>query len=503
MGVAHGERTLEVRSFVGGALHAEDGAPLPLIDPATGEQRGASILAPSAVPAAVAAATAAAAGSGWAERAGWERAAVLRTLADLLPRHADELARLETLATGKPLHATRGEVQGLARWYHFFAAAAETAEQRLRPLSCAAHAEVLEEPIGVVAAISPFNGALSLGSWKVAPALAAGNAVVLKPPPAAAASSVRLAELALEAGLPDGVLNAAIADAEGGERLCRDERVGMVSFTGSTAVALRLGGIVGARMGRFACEAGGKSAQVVFADADLDAALVAARQGAFSAAGQTCVAGSRLLVQADIFDEFTHRLAELAGELRQGDPSDPATDVGPLASRAQLERVSGYVERAYAEGATALVGGGPPELTPPLDGGFWFAPTVLTGVHPGMEIWREEVFGPVTVVASFDSEEEAIELANGVRYGLAAGVWTRDAGRAHRVARRLLAGTVWVNTYRQIDWRVPFGGYKQSGLGRENGLEALREYTQTKAVVVNHGPVADPFATAAATNEDE
>lgn len=480
-----------IRSFVGGAAHAGDGDRVELLDPASGRPWAAAVLDPASAGDAVVAATAAQ--PAWGARAGWERATVLRALADLIPRHADELGELEMRANGKPLAATRAEMQALARWYHFYAAATETAEDRLRRLGPVAHAEVVEEPIGVVLAITPFNGAASLGSWKVAPALAAGNAVVLKPPPTAAASSVRLAELALEAGLPAGVLNVVVADAATGERLVRDARVGMVTFTGSTAVALRLGAIAGGRMARFACEAGGKSAHVVFGDADVDSALVAARQGAFSATGQTCVAGSRLLVHDDVFDAFAERFAASAARLRVGDPRSPATHLGPLASAQQLDRVRGYVQRAVAAGARVLTGGESPAQPGELAGGYWYAPTVLSDVTPDMEICREEVFGPVTTLQRFWTEDEAVALANDVQFGLAAGLWTRDAARAHRVSRRLAAGTVWVNTYRAIDWRVPFGGYKQSGLGRENGLEALREHTQVKAVVTGFGPAADPF----------
>ena len=482
---------LTIRSLVGGAPHPGERERIPLLDPASGRRWADAALDPAAGEAAVAAA--AAAQREWGAAAGWERAAALRALADLIPRHAAELGELETRANGKPLAATTAEMRALARWYHFYAAAAETAEDRLRALGPAARAEVVEEPLGVVLAITPFNGAASLGSWKLAPALAAGNAVVLKPPPTAAASSVRLAELALEAGLPPGLLNVVVADAQAGEALVADERVAMVTFTGSTAVALRLGAIAGGRMARFACEAGGKSAHVVFDDADLDGALVAARQGVFSATGQTCVAGSRLLVHDALFDAFAERFAAAAARLRVGDPRDPATHLGPLASAAQLERVRGYVARAVDAGARVLCGGAEPPQQGKLAGGHWFAPTVLADVTPAMEICREEVFGPVATVQRFGDEEEAVALANDTPYGLAAGLWTRDAARAHRVSRRLAAGTVWVNTYRAIDWRVPFGGYKQSGLGRENGLEALREYTQVKAVVTAFGPPADPF----------
>ena len=481
------------RSFVGGAPFDGAGSELTLTDPATAEPWGSVVIADEAADAALAAAARVVDSGAWSQRQPWERADVLRRLGALLARHADELGRYETLANGKPLTTTLAEVAALERWFTFFAAAAETADDRFRTLGGDRHAMVVEEPLGVVLAISPYNAALSLGSWKVAPALAAGNAVVLKPPPTAAASSVRLAELAVEAGLPEGVLNVVIGDGGVGERLARDPRVALVSFTGSTPVAARLASGVGARMGRCVCEAGGKSAQVVFADADLDATLVGVTQGAFSAAGQTCVAGSRILVDRELHAEFRNRLVARIERLTVGDPRDPGTHVGPLGTDAQVTRVEGFVRRAVEDGARVVTGGTPPVMPARLSGGHWFAPTLLENVRPEMEICREEVFGPVCVLQTFDSESEALALANRVDYGLAAGVWSRDGARAARVARRLQAGTVWVNGYRAIDWRVPFGGYKQSGLGRENGIETLREYTQTKAVIVDLVPAPDPF----------
>lgn len=476
-------------SFAGGRRTAPGGTAIPLVDPATGERWGTSHQDAAAVDTAVAAARTALHSPSWGGLPQHARADLLHRLGDVLVENRDELAALETLANGKPLAATRAEVSALARWYRYYAGVAETLEDRSRTLSATAHAVVRHEPLGVVAALTPFNGALSLGSWKLAPALAAGNTVVLKPPPQAPASSVRLAELALEAGFAPGVVNTVIGGAKEARLLTDHPDVAMVTFTGSTAVARELGARAAAGMKRYVCEAGGKSAHVVFADADLDAAVTAARQGAFSAAGQTCVAGSRLLVQAEVYEEFLARFAKAVDGLRVGDPRDPRTQVGPLASASALARVEGYVDEAVRDGARAVTGGRRPDA----DGGFWYPPTVLAGVRPEMAVCREEVFGPVATVQPFATEDEAVALANSLEYGLAAGLWTRDAARAHRLAGRLDAGVVWVNTYRLLHWSVPFGGHKQSGLGRENGVEAVHEFLQTKSVITEHGTPADPF----------
>ncbi|MFJ4681833.1 aldehyde dehydrogenase family protein [Streptomyces sp. NPDC088789] len=483
-------------SFTGNRTDAPAGAEVALLDPATGARWGTAWQDPAAVDRAVAAARTALRSPAWAGLPQHARGDLLHRLGDVLAAHGDELAALETRANGKPLAATRAEVAALVRWYRYFAAVAETLEDRSRTLSATASAVVRQEPLGVVAALTPFNGALSLGSWKLAPALAAGNTVVLKPPPQAPASSVRLAELALEAGFPPGVVTTVIGGAQEARRLTEHPDVAMVTFTGSTAVARDLGALAASRMKRFVCEAGGKSAHVVFADGDLDAAVTAARQGAFSAAGQTCVAGSRLLVQHEVYEEFLTRLARSVERLRVGDPRDARTQIGPLASAAALTRVESYVDEAVRAGAQVVAGGrrpGPADGEAGARGGFWYLPTVLAGVRPEMAVCRDEIFGPVATVQPFGTEDEAVALANSLEYGLAAGLWTRDPARAHRVTARLEAGVVWVNTYRMLHWSVPFGGHKQSGLGRENGVEAVHEFLQTKSVITEHGVPADPF----------
>ncbi|MFE2042011.1 aldehyde dehydrogenase family protein [Streptomyces sp. NPDC059477] len=478
-------------SFIGDRATPPAGTEVPLLDPATGAHWATAHQDPEAVTEAVAAARTAL--RTWSALPQHTRADLLHRLGDVLAAHGDELAALETRANGKPLAATRAEVAALVRWYRYFAAVAETLEDRSRTLSASASAVIRQEPLGVVAALTPFNGALSLGSWKLAPALAAGNTVILKPPPQAPASSVRLAELALEAGFPPGVVTTVIGGAAEARLLTEHPDVAMVTFTGSTAVAREIGARAASRMKRFVCEAGGKSAHVVFADADLDAAVAAARQGAFSAAGQTCVAGSRLLVQDEVYEEFLTRFARSVDRLRVGDPRDPDTQIGPLASAAALTRVESYVSDAVRAGARALTGARRPEPAGGTEGGYWYLPTVLADVRPDMAVCREEIFGPVVTVQPFGTEDEAVAVANSLEYGLAAGLWTRDASRAHRLTARLDAGVVWVNTYRLLHWSVPFGGHKQSGLGRENGVEAVQEFLQTKSVITEYGIPADPF----------
>ncbi|WP_395446411.1 aldehyde dehydrogenase family protein (plasmid) [Aminobacter sp. UC22_36] len=481
-------------SFVDGSALPANGNAVPLVDPATGQTWAYSRLDPAAAVMAIGSSTAARDCGDWTDFTGSERAALLRRLGDLIAANAEELGRLESLANGKPNRATVGEMRATARWYHYYASLIETHDGLTREIGRSVEARIEREPLGIVVAITPFNGALSLGSWKLAPALAAGNVVILKPPADAPASSIRLAELAIEAGFPRGVVNVVIGDAAIGEALATHPDTAMVTFTGSTVVARQLGAKVVGAMKRFVCEAGGKSAHIIFDDADIGSAVIAATQGAFSATGQTCVAGSRLLLHASIADEFLDRYQASINRLRIGDPKAVDTHVGPVASARHLARIAGFVAGAVAEGGRVLVGGHSPEMQGPLAEGCWYAPTVIVDVTSDMRVVREEVFGPVVTVQTFETEEQAVALANGGEFGLAAGFWTTDTRRIRRVSRNLRAGTVWVNTYRAIDVRIPFGGYKQSGLGRENGPEALDEFTQIKSVVTDYAPAIDPFA---------
>lgn len=430
----------------------------------------------------------------WVDWTRVERADLFEAISKSIESKADELAELETLANGKPIAATRAEVLASVRWWQYYAALLRGLRESHFRNSHTRHTLLEHEPVGVVCLITPFNGAFSLGTWKLAPALAAGNSVIIKPPVNSPGSSLVLADILHEAGLPVGALQIVQGDAEVGSALVSHPGVDMISFTGSTEAAKRVGALASGRLARFVAEAGGKSAHIVFEDADIAEAVTAVVQGVFSGSGQTCVAGSRVLVQRTIAREFSEALVARVRRLRVGDPRSSETHLGPIATQQQLERVQRMLRDAAAAGVETVVGGGTPEgISDELRGGFWLAPTVLRCVNGAENISREEVFGPVLALLEFEDEAEAIALANDSEFGLAAGFWTNDARRIDRVSRRLQAGTVWVNCYRGMDWETPFGGYKQSGIGRENGIEGLREFQQVKSIVMDSGHAADPF----------
>ncbi|RGE23156.1 aldehyde dehydrogenase [Leucobacter sp. wl10] len=481
-------------SYIDGRFIEDSGEPQAVVDPSRDRVWAELLVDLDQVTVAVDAA-AAAQSAGWADSAA-KRSETLRAVAALVEAEAEALAEFETLATGKPIAATRAEVVHAAVWYRYYASVIETEREQSLSLSATKSAQIRQEPIGVIGAITPFNGAFSLGAWKFAPALAAGNAVVVKPPVASSISTLLLAELMTQAGLPPGLFNVVLGDAAVGTRLVDDPRVGAVTFTGSTGVGRAIGARVAGRMGRFVCEAGGKSAHIVMDDADLASAVIAAAQGVFSGSGQTCVAGSRLLVHRDVYDEFVSRFVAQASKLMVGDPMSEGVHLGPIATAAQYRRVRDLIDGAVAEGASVLLDGRDPDIASGDANGFWVGPTILGDVGEDAVICRTEVFGPVVVVQRVDSFDEAIVLANDSDFGLAAGIWTGSQARAHEAASRLAAGTVWINTYRGMDWRTPFGGYKQSGLGRENGIEALHEFRQFKTVVQDVAPAVDPFGIA-------
>ena len=485
------------RMLIGGEwVDSRSGRTFESFDPYTGKPWAlVPRAAPEDIDAAVAAARAAFRDSIWRDLSATDRGVLLARVGELLAERAEELAELETRDNGKLISEMGAQLRYLPQWFRYYAGLADKLEGRVIPIEKPGMFNfTLEEPLGVVAALTPWNSPLMLGTWKLAPALAAGNTFVWKPSEHSSVSALEFGKLFAEAGFPPGVVNIVTGFGnEIGDALVGHPDVAKVAFTGGDATGQRVYETAAAGIKPVTMELGGKSANIVFADADLDNALKGVVSGILAATGQTCVAGSRALIHRSIVDEFVERFVALATTARMGNPLDPDTQIGPVATRPQLAKVLDYIDIARTEGAKCVLGGGRAER-PECGDGWFVEPTVFVDVEPGMRIAQEEVFGPVLGVIPFDDDDEAVEIANDTVYGLAAGVWTADIGRCLTMARRLESGTVWINTYRASSYLSPFGGYKRSGFGRENGLAAIREYVQEKSVWIDtSGETPNPF----------
>jgi (Z)-2-((N-methylformamido)methylene)-5-hydroxybutyrolactone dehydrogenase len=472
----------ELGMMIGGRpMPARDGTTFDSIDPFTGQPwariaRGG----PADVDVAVRNADAAFRSPQWSGLTASARGELLVRLADLALERIEDLVEVESRDNGKSRRELRAALRTMASWYRYYGGMADKVLGEVIPVDRADSLNyTVPEPYGVVAAILPWNSPLRLAAWKIAPALAAGNAVVLKPSEHASASNLMFNELFLAAGFPAGIVN--VITGPGPDvvpALIAHPLVRKISFTGGVAGGTLVGELAARQLKPCTLELGGKSPQIVFADADLDRAADGISAGVFASGGQTCLAGSRLLVHSSAHDEMLDRIVDRARQVRLGDPSDPETDVGPVATAAQHRMIGEHIARARASGAVLAFGG-------EAGDGRFVGPVVFDQVTRRNPLFQEEVFGPVLAVTCFDTEREAIDLANDVPFGLAAGVWTRDIARAHRVARQVQAGTVWVNSYRNTVPQSPFGGYKASGLGRESGIPGIREYLQVKSIWVD------------------
>ncbi|GIW50907.1 MAG: aldehyde dehydrogenase [Gemmatimonadales bacterium] len=461
---------------------ASTGARFEVINPAT-EEVIAEVAEASLddVDAAVKAARACFESDAWRSLSARQRGALLYRAADLLEERLEEMCRLETLHNGKPLFESKIDVEMTIETLRYYAGWADKIAGNTIPVDGPFFTYTLREPVGVVAAIVPWNFPLNLASWKFAPALAAGCTVVLKPASETPLTALAMADIMQQAGFPPGAFNVVCGGGSTvGAQLVRHPGVDKIAFTGSTAVGKEIMREAASTLKRVTLELGGKSPNIIFADADLKAAVRGAHNGIFYGKGEVCAAGSRLLVERSVHDQVVEELAERARKLVPGDPFDKNTRLGPVVSKKQQEIVLSYIEAGKKE-AKLIAGGNPAKVN---GKGYYVEATIFDDARPGMKIVDEEIFGPVLAVLTFDDVEEGIELANRTIYGLAAGIWTRDIQKAHRVARAIKAGTVWINTYNFYDAAAPFGGYKQSGFGRELGREALEAYTEVKTVWV-------------------
>jgi acyl-CoA reductase-like NAD-dependent aldehyde dehydrogenase len=422
----------------------------------------------------------------WSRMSASDRGRILLRLADKIEEHAEELAQLESLDTGHPLRDSRAlDVPRTALCFRYFGGMADKLEGTVIPVDAGFLNYTLREPLGVVGQVVPWNFPLMFTSWKLGPALAAGNCVVMKPAEITPLSSLKIAELMAEAGVPDGVVNVLPGlGSVAGQYIAEHPQIAKISFTGSTATGRRIVQASSGNLKKVQLELGGKGANIVFDDANLVAAVNGSAWAIFHNQGQACIAGSRLMLHERIAEEFLERFTTLAKSIKLGNPLDPATEMGPLTSMLHRDRVLGYVATAREQGGNIITGGKPPDDAA-LSRGFYIEPTVVRAKSYQDRIAQEEVFGPFVTVLTFADDAEALTIANGTEYGLGAGVWTKDIARAHRFARDIKSGMVWINSYKRVHPASPFGGVGQSGYGREMGFEVMREYTQVKSVWVN------------------
>ncbi|KQZ75617.1 aldehyde dehydrogenase [Nocardioides sp. Root151] len=495
-GVAVPEADTPDEIFVGGRWTRGRGTLIESVNPADGkvfaQLHGAVV---DDVDLAVDAGLRAAAGSGWATWLPHERAAVLHRIGNALEANVDRIGALQTLDTGKTLTETRALARSAAGTFRFMAAALETMEGAMTPARGNFLTLATYEPMGVVGAITPWNSPIASDAQKIAPALAAGNAVVSKPPVWAPWVTLLLARLCEDAGLPAGLLSVLPGPGRTvGEALVAHPQVSKVSFTGGTTTGRHLAHVAADKLMPITLELGGKSPTIVFSDADLDQAVAGVLFGVFSSSGQSCIAGSRIFVHSSIHDEFVDRLVAGARQLHVGPGDDPRTQVGPMVTHSHRDGVAAMVDAAVEQGAQVLCGAGIPD-DPALQTGAYYLPTVLTGVDNTATICQEEVFGPVAVVLSFDDEDDLVARANDTVFGLACGIWTRDFVKGWRTAQAIRAGTVWMNTYKQFSISTPFSGLKDSGIGTEKGRDGIRSYMNQKSIYVDLSGHALPWAT--------